>query len=76
MAVRQLYTHHEMYAQFVPEDFEGYCKKMWKDGSWGDHLTLQAIADKVSDLPLLSLSLSALLLSLFSPLCHPPCTLT
>lgn len=30
-----------MYGPYVEGDFEEYCRSMAKDGSWGDHVTLQ-----------------------------------
>jgi hypothetical protein len=30
---------------FVPDDYRTYVDKMARDGTWGDHLTLQAAAD-------------------------------
>ena len=35
-----------MYESYVPMKYKHYYKKMAKNGEWGDHLTLQAAADK------------------------------
>ncbi|CAN6302699.1 unnamed protein product [Urochloa humidicola] len=43
--VKQLESHPEIYAGYVPMDFREYLKKMSKSGEWGDHVTLQAAAD-------------------------------
>mmetsp|Transcript_79766 Transcript_79766/g.222028 ORF Transcript_79766/g.222028 Transcript_79766/m.222028 type:complete len:180 (-) Transcript_79766:86-625(-) len=41
----QLRACPDRYAGFVPERFEGYVARMERDGTWGDHVTLQAAAD-------------------------------
>uniref|UniRef100_A0A0D9W1N1 ubiquitinyl hydrolase 1 n=1 Tax=Leersia perrieri TaxID=77586 RepID=A0A0D9W1N1_9ORYZ len=43
--VKQLESHPEIYAGYVPMDYREYLKKMMKNGEWGDHVTLQAAAD-------------------------------
>jgi hypothetical protein len=43
--VRQLRARPERYSAHVPEAFRQYCTRMAGDGSWGDHVTLQAAAD-------------------------------
>ena len=40
-AVEHLREHADMYGPYVEGDFEDYCRSMAKDGSWGDHVTLQ-----------------------------------
>jgi len=45
--VKQLESHPECYAGYVPMDYREYLKKMSKSGEWGDHVTLQAAADSV-----------------------------
>jgi len=48
-AVAQLRKHSELYEPFVPDqNFAEYVNDMSRDGTWGDHLTLQAIADAYS----------------------------
>eukprot|EP00803_Ostreobium_quekettii_P000484 evm.model.scf_519EXC.8 EVM.evm.TU.scf_519EXC.8 scf_519EXC:49788-52072(-) len=37
--------HPQEFKDFVPDDFEDYCRNMAKDGTWGDHITLKAAAD-------------------------------
>ena len=41
-AVAHLREHPDMYEPYMEGDFEEYCKKMARDGTWGDHITLQA----------------------------------
>ncbi|KAG0546540.1 hypothetical protein BDA96_01G003100 [Sorghum bicolor] len=43
--VKQLESHPEIYAGYVPMDYREYLRKMSKSGEWGDHVTLQAAAD-------------------------------
>lgn len=45
-AVKQLKEFRSLYEGYVPMKYKHYCKKMSKSGEWGDHLTLQAAADK------------------------------
>ncbi|CAO2829820.1 OVARIAN TUMOR DOMAIN-containing deubiquitinating enzyme 12 [Amaranthus tricolor] len=44
--VKQLKEHKSLYESYVPMKYKHYYKKMSKNGEWGDHLTLQAAADK------------------------------
>ncbi|KAL4306923.1 hypothetical protein AHAS_Ahas16G0226800 [Arachis hypogaea] len=44
--VKQLKGHRSLYECYVPMKYKKYCKKISKSGEWGDHLTLQAAADK------------------------------
>ncbi|GAA0138751.1 cysteine protease [Lithospermum erythrorhizon] len=44
--VRQLKDYRAQYEGYVPMKYKRYCKKMAKSGEWGDHVTLQAAADK------------------------------
>ncbi|KAJ3697200.1 hypothetical protein LUZ61_000905 [Rhynchospora tenuis] len=44
--VRQLKDFRTLYEGYVPMKYKKYCKKMAKTGEWGDHVTLQAAADK------------------------------
>ncbi|CAA7396024.1 unnamed protein product [Spirodela intermedia] len=44
--VQQLKDHRSLYEGYVPMNYKKYCKKMTKSGEWGDHITLQAAADK------------------------------
>lgn len=44
--VKQLKEFQSLYEGYVPMKYKHYCKKMQKSGEWGDHLTLQAAADK------------------------------
>ncbi|KAE8770039.1 hypothetical protein D1007_58268 [Hordeum vulgare] len=37
---------NSLYEGHVPMKYKHYCKKMKKSGEWGDHVTLQAAADK------------------------------
>ncbi|KAL6068403.1 OTU domain-containing protein [Balamuthia mandrillaris] len=46
VVVKQLRENPQHYSRFVPGDYHKYCDKMAKKGEWGDHLTLQAAADK------------------------------
>lgn len=34
--------HNARYAEFVAGDYQSYLRDMARDGTWGDHLTLQA----------------------------------
>ncbi|GMG99420.1 hypothetical protein Nepgr_001260 [Nepenthes gracilis] len=42
----QLKSHPEIYEAYVPMPYGDYLKKMSKSGEWGDHVTLQAAADR------------------------------
>ncbi|XP_068667103.1 OVARIAN TUMOR DOMAIN-containing deubiquitinating enzyme 12-like [Aristolochia californica] len=44
--VKQLKGFRSLYEGYVPMKYKTYYKKMSKLGEWGDHLTLQAAADK------------------------------
>ncbi|XP_071721652.1 OVARIAN TUMOR DOMAIN-containing deubiquitinating enzyme 12-like [Rutidosis leptorrhynchoides] len=44
--VKQLKDHRTLYEGYVPMKYKRHYKKMAKSGEWGDHLTLQAAADK------------------------------
>ncbi|TYK28334.1 OTU domain-containing protein [Cucumis melo var. makuwa] len=41
-----LKDHRSLYEGYVPMKYSRYYKKMAKSGEWGDHVTLQAAADK------------------------------
>ncbi|XP_054813041.1 OVARIAN TUMOR DOMAIN-containing deubiquitinating enzyme 10 isoform X3 [Prosopis cineraria] len=45
LAVDQLKSHREIYEGYVPMEYGDYLVKMSKSGEWGDHVTLQAVAD-------------------------------
>eukprot|EP00803_Ostreobium_quekettii_P009199 evm.model.scf_3184EXC.3 EVM.evm.TU.scf_3184EXC.3 scf_3184EXC:10159-12281(-) len=45
LVVCHIKDHAIQFKDFVPDDFEGYCKKIAKKGTWGDHITLKAAAD-------------------------------
>ncbi|KAI4318929.1 hypothetical protein MLD38_032582 [Melastoma candidum] len=44
--VKQLKHHKKFYEGYVPMKYREYLKKMKKLGEWGDHVTLQAAADR------------------------------
>ncbi|GAB2278320.1 OVARIAN TUMOR DOMAIN-containing deubiquitinating enzyme 12 [Dionaea muscipula] len=44
--VKQLKDNRSLYEGYVPMKYKSYYKKMAKSGEWGDHVTLQAAADK------------------------------
>ncbi|RDY05376.1 OTU domain-containing protein, partial [Mucuna pruriens] len=44
--VKQLKDHRTLYECYVPMKYKQYYKKLAKYGEWGDHVTLQAAADK------------------------------
>ncbi|AAF14829.1 putative ubiquitinyl hydrolase 1 [Arabidopsis thaliana] len=44
--VKQLKECRSMYESYVPMKYKRYYKKMGKFGEWGDHITLQAAADR------------------------------
>ncbi|PIA40665.1 hypothetical protein AQUCO_02400020v1 [Aquilegia coerulea] len=44
--VKQLKDCRSLYESYVPMNYKRYYKKMAKSGEWGDHVTLQAAADK------------------------------
>ncbi|KAK6919767.1 hypothetical protein RJ641_015671 [Dillenia turbinata] len=44
--VKQLKHFRKLYEGYVPMKYKNYLKKMKKSGEWGDHVTLQAAADR------------------------------
>ncbi|XP_077253365.1 OVARIAN TUMOR DOMAIN-containing deubiquitinating enzyme 11-like [Tasmannia lanceolata] len=44
--VKQLKNGQHLYEGYVPMKYKTYLKKMNRSGEWGDHLTLQAAADR------------------------------
>ncbi|KAJ0111125.1 hypothetical protein Patl1_02496 [Pistacia atlantica] len=44
--VKQLKEYRSLYEGYIPMKYKRYYKKMEKTGEWGDHVTLQAAADK------------------------------
>ncbi|KAJ3679305.1 hypothetical protein LUZ60_017316 [Juncus effusus] len=44
--VKQLKEFRKNYESYVPMDYKTYLKKVKRNGEWGDHLTLQAAADR------------------------------
>uniref|UniRef100_A0A5B7AI93 ubiquitinyl hydrolase 1 n=1 Tax=Davidia involucrata TaxID=16924 RepID=A0A5B7AI93_DAVIN len=44
--VNQLKHYRKLYEGYVPMKYKSYLKKMKKSGEWGDHVTLQAAADR------------------------------
>ncbi|XP_068655403.1 OVARIAN TUMOR DOMAIN-containing deubiquitinating enzyme 11-like isoform X2 [Aristolochia californica] len=44
--VKQLKNCRKLYEGYVPMKYKTYLKKMKRSGEWGDHLTLQAAADR------------------------------
>ncbi|XP_062155121.1 OVARIAN TUMOR DOMAIN-containing deubiquitinating enzyme 9-like [Alnus glutinosa] len=44
--VEQLKSQPELYKNYVPMSYDEYLKKMSNTGEWGDHVTLQAAADR------------------------------
>ncbi|GAV84017.1 OTU domain-containing protein [Cephalotus follicularis] len=44
--VKQLKDNRSLYESYVPMKYKRYYRKMRKSGEWGDHVTLQAAADK------------------------------
>lgn len=44
--VKQLKHFRKLYEGYVPMKYKDYLKKMKKLGEWGDHVTLQAAADR------------------------------
>ncbi|KAK9842213.1 hypothetical protein WJX81_000852 [Elliptochloris bilobata] len=47
LAVEQLAACSQWYSEFVAGDYHSYLSGMARDGTWGDHLTLQAVADRL-----------------------------
>ncbi|XP_030546578.1 OVARIAN TUMOR DOMAIN-containing deubiquitinating enzyme 11 isoform X2 [Rhodamnia argentea] len=44
--IKQLKHERKLYEGYVPMKYKSYLKKMKKSGEWGDHVTLQAAADR------------------------------
>ncbi|KAG5397949.1 hypothetical protein IGI04_019763, partial [Brassica rapa subsp. trilocularis] len=44
--VKQLKKQRKLYEGYVPMKYRHYTRKMKKPGEWGDHVTLQAAADR------------------------------
>ncbi|KAJ8759736.1 hypothetical protein K2173_009837 [Erythroxylum novogranatense] len=44
--VKQLKHFKKLYEGYVPMNYKSYLKQMKKSGEWGDHVTLQAAADR------------------------------
>ncbi|XP_010488245.1 PREDICTED: OTU domain-containing protein DDB_G0284757-like isoform X1 [Camelina sativa] len=44
--VKQLKQERKLYEEYVPMKYRHYTRKMKKLGEWGDHVTLQAAADR------------------------------
>ncbi|KAH9618972.1 hypothetical protein KSS87_010616 [Heliosperma pusillum] len=44
--VKQLKNFRKLYESYVPMKYGDYLKKMKRNGEWGDHVTLQAAADR------------------------------
>ncbi|KAG6607999.1 OTU domain-containing protein DDB_G0284757-like [Cucurbita pepo subsp. pepo] len=44
--IKQLKKFRKLYEGYVPMKYKIYLKKMKKSGEWGDHVTLQAAADR------------------------------
>ncbi|KAF8691171.1 hypothetical protein HU200_040285 [Digitaria exilis] len=44
--VKQLKEFRKQYEGYVPMEYKVYLKKMKRSGEWGDHVTLQAAADR------------------------------
>ncbi|XP_022137760.1 OTU domain-containing protein DDB_G0284757 [Momordica charantia] len=44
--IKQLKKFRKIYEGYVPMKYKSYLKKMKKSGEWGDHVTLQAAADR------------------------------
>ncbi|KAG6621184.1 hypothetical protein I3842_Q030600 [Carya illinoinensis] len=44
--IKQLKHYRKLYEGYVPMEYKSYLKKMKKSGEWGDHITLQAAADR------------------------------
>lgn len=43
--INQLTYFSERYQSYVPDDYANYTTTMARDGTWGDHVTLQAASD-------------------------------
>ncbi|TVU08479.1 hypothetical protein EJB05_41884, partial [Eragrostis curvula] len=59
--MKQLKEFRKQYESYVPMEYKVYLKQMKRSGEWGDHLTLQAAADKVN----IALPVSRCLIGLF-----------
>ncbi|KAJ7964597.1 OTU domain-containing protein [Quillaja saponaria] len=46
--IKQLKHFRKLYEGYVPMKYKSYLRKMKKSGEWGDHVTLQAAADRFS----------------------------
>ncbi|GMH17467.1 hypothetical protein Nepgr_019308 [Nepenthes gracilis] len=44
--IKQLKHSQKLYEGYVPMQYKSYLKKMGRTGEWGDHVTLQAAADR------------------------------
>lgn len=44
--INQLKTNRDAYDGYVPMTYDDYLEKVARNGEWGDHVTLQAAADK------------------------------
>ncbi|KAI6673392.1 hypothetical protein NL676_001298 [Syzygium grande] len=44
--IKQLKHERKLYEGYVPMKYKSYLKKMKRSGEWGDHVTLQAAADR------------------------------
>ncbi|KZV54628.1 hypothetical protein F511_02662 [Dorcoceras hygrometricum] len=44
--VKQLKLHRNLYESYVPMKYRRYVRKMKRSSEWGDHITLQAAADR------------------------------
>lgn len=44
--VKQLKDFQKFYESYVPMNYKAYLKDMKRSGEWGDHVTLQAAADR------------------------------
>uniref|UniRef100_A0A2N9F2Y9 OTU domain-containing protein n=1 Tax=Fagus sylvatica TaxID=28930 RepID=A0A2N9F2Y9_FAGSY len=45
--IEQLRSQLELYQNYIPMSYNDYLMKMSREGEWGDHVTLQAAADRV-----------------------------
>ncbi|KAL0444414.1 UNVERIFIED_CONTAM: OVARIAN TUMOR DOMAIN-containing deubiquitinating enzyme 11, partial [Sesamum latifolium] len=62
-----LKRHRRLYESYVPMKYKHYLKKMKRLGEWGDHVTLQAAADRTGKTDYTWRSvLSVVLIALFS----------
>eukprot|EP00899_Mesostigma_viride_P012515 jgi/Mesvir1/21264/Mv21665-RA.1 len=43
--VKQLKQHPAQFSGYIPGDYHAYVRDMSRSGTWGDHITLQAVAD-------------------------------